>query len=154
AALIKKTLSLDENHHENDINFKVGDDTGRQRQSFGSNRDRGSRDQSSRSDRSDHGERGASAPRNRKRDDKDMVRMFFNVGNKDNLKPKHILGAIAGECNVKGSQIGAIDMLDKFTFVDVHKDIAKIVLKKMEGNKINNKKVSVEIAKTSKDKSI
>jgi ATP-dependent RNA helicase DeaD len=151
AALIKKTLSLDENHHENDINFKVGDDTGRQRQSFGSNRDRGSRDQSARGDR---GERGAGAPRNRKRDDKDMVRMFFNVGNKDNLKPKHILGAIAGECNVKGSQIGAIDMLDKFTFVDVHKDIAKIVLKKMEGNKINNKKVSVEIAKTSKDKSI
>jgi len=149
AALIKKILSLDVNHHENDINFSVGDDKGRQRQAFGNNRDRGSRDRNDRD-----GDRGSSAPRSRKRDDKDMVRMFFNVGNKDNLKPKHILGAIAGECNVKGSQIGAIDMLDKFTFVDVHKDIAKIVLKKMEGNKINNKKVSVEIAKTSKEKSI
>ncbi len=140
AALIKRTLSLESaNDNVEDINY-----------AFSNNRDRGnSRGNDRGRDSGDRYGRGKDTKRKR-HDDKDMVRMFFNVGVKDNMKPKHILGAIAGECNVRGKQIGAIDMLDKFTFVDVHKDIAKNVLSKMDGNKINNKKVSVEIAKKSK----
>lgn len=134
AALIKKSLSVsNEDNQEEDINYTFRDNR-RHSDSRGGN------------DRYNRGDRG---PRKR-RDDKDMVRMFFNVGVKDNLKPKHILGTIAGECNVRGKQIGSIDMLDNFTFVDVHKDIAKVVLKKMDGNKIGSKKVSVEIAKKSR----
>ena len=137
AALIKKSLDLEKTNQAEDINY-VGKDNnrrneGRSRNNSNSNSGRSNSDRS----KSSH----------KKRDDKDMVRMFFNVGAKDKLKPKHFLGAITGECNVSGSQIGAIDMLDKFTFVDVHKDVAKKVLKKMQGNQINNKKVSVEIAK-------
>lgn len=133
AALIKKALSLEtDDTVKDDINYSYRDD----RRTYG---ERSGGHSSGRRD----GNRGG------RRDDKDMVRMFFNVGTKDKLKPKHILGAIAGECNVRGKQIGSIDMLDNFTFVDVHQDISKKVLKKMHGNKINNKKVSVEIAKQS-----
>lgn len=138
AALIKKTLTLPDTKQNNDINYSIGEDRGNSRDRYGRN--------SSRS----HGKEERGSGRTRRQNDKDMVRMFFNVGKKDNMKPKHILGAIAGECNVKGSQIGAIAMLEKFTFVDVHKDISKKVLKHMNGNSINNKKVSVEIAKQSK----
>lgn len=132
AALIKKSLQAGgDSEHDEDINFAFKERKWEGRS--GGKRDFGSRDRK--------------GPR---RDDKDMVRMFLNVGVKDNLKPKNIMGAIAGECGIRGKQIGSIDMMDNFTFVDVHKDVAKTVLKKMNGNKINHKKVSIEIAKKSK----
>ena len=146
AALIKRTLQLEaDGEHGEDINFKVKD-ARKGRDDVRSGRDdaRAGRARDGRErDRDRDGSRA-------KRDDKDMVRMFLNVGVKDNLKPKNIMGAIAGECGIRGKQIGSIDMMDNFTFVDVHKDVAKIVLKKMDGNKINHKKVSIEIAKKSK----
>jgi len=141
AALIKKSLDLEKTNQVEDINFIGKESYNRDH----SRRDGGRRDTSRRGGHSDKFTKSK-----KRRDDKDMVRMFFNVGGKDNLKPKHFLGAITGECHVSGDQIGAIDMLEKFTFIDVHKDVAKKVLKKMQGNQINNKKVSVEIAKKSK----
>ena len=130
AALIKKSLSSEvDSEHADDINYTFRDDR-RKRQSSGERRERG----------------GKPA----RREDRDMVRMFLNVGVKDKLKPKHIMGAIAGECDIRGKQIGAIDMMDNFTFVDVHKDVAKKVLKVMNGNKINHKTISIEVAKKSR----
>ncbi len=135
AALIKRTLQLEGgNEHDEDINYSFKDS----RRGNDSQRD-------TRGRRGD----GDQRPRKPRRSDKDMVRMFLNVGVKDHLKPKHIMGAIAGECGIRGKEIGAIDMMDNFTFVDVHQDVAKKVLKKMNGNKINNKKVNIEIAKKS-----
>lgn len=131
AALIKRSLQLEAGgEHGEDINYQIKDS-------------RRSKDRLEQT----RGSRGDRKPR---REEKDMVRMFLNVGVKDNLKPKNIMGAIAGECGIKGKQIGSIDMMDNFTFVDVHRDVAKTVLKKMNGNKINHKKVSIEIAKKSK----
>ena len=48
-----------------------------------------------------------------------MVRLFINVGKKDKIKPGDILGAIAGESGMPGRLVGAIDMYDKYTFVEV-----------------------------------
>ena len=48
-----------------------------------------------------------------------MVRLFINVGKKDKIKPGDILGAIAGESGMPGRLGGAIDMYDKYTFVEV-----------------------------------
>ena len=144
AALIKKSLQSDsEGKKSEDINYAFKD-------SKSSYNDRNSRGRNDSRSRNDRGDRSSSKPR---RDDKDMVRMFLNVGVKDNLKPKNILGAIAGECDIRGKQIGSIDMMDNFTFVDVHKDVSEKVLKTMNGNKINNKKVSIEVAKKSKRRS-
>ena len=81
---------------------------------------------------------------------KNMVRLFFNVGKKDRVKPSHILGAITGECGISGNNVGQIDILDKFSFANVDKNSADKVLKKLNGKKINGKKVAVEKAKSSK----
>lgn len=143
AALIKKVLAFESDEEmAEDINFRYKEDKTRRperRPDRDDSRSRGSR-------RGDQDEEGS---RKKRANDKDMVRMFLNVGVKDNLKPKNILGAIAGECNIRGNMIGSIDMMDNFTFVDVHKDVAKTVLKKMDGNKINHKKISIEVAKKS-----
>ncbi len=77
----------------------------------------------------------------------DMTRLFLSVGKKDNVNPGDILGAIAGESNIDGNNIGAIDIFEDFTFVDVSKDVATQVIDSMDNNKIKGKKVNIEVAK-------
>jgi ATP-dependent RNA helicase DeaD len=76
-----------------------------------------------------------------------MTRLFLSLGRKDHIQPRDIVGAIAGEANIPGKTIGAIDIYDKFTFVDVPERDARVVLKAMDGNTIKGKPVQIDIAK-------
>ncbi len=84
---------------------------------------------------------GSSAP------EPGMTRLFFNLGRKDHLQPRDFVGAIAGEANIPGKVIGAIDIYDKFTFVDIPEREARTVVQAMDGNTIKGKMVNVDIAK-------
>ncbi len=75
-----------------------------------------------------------------------MVRLFINIGKSQKVKPKDILGAIAGETKMPGRLVGAIDVYDKYTFVEVPKDSAKAVLKAMKNVKIKGKAINIEPA--------
>lgn len=75
-----------------------------------------------------------------------MVRLFINIGKKDKIGPRHIVAAIAGETGLSGRLIGAIDVYDKFTFVEVPHDNAHEVLKIMKDNYIKGNKVNIEPA--------
>jgi len=75
-----------------------------------------------------------------------MVRLFVNIGKNDNVGPRHIVAAIAGETGIAGRLIGAIDVYDAFTFVEVPHDNAQEVLKIMQNNYIKGTKVNVEPA--------
>jgi ATP-dependent RNA helicase DeaD len=79
-----------------------------------------------------------------------MVRLFVNIGKKHKISAKDIVGAIAGETGIKGKVIGAIDIFDKFTFVEVPKENAKEVLKIMKNSQIKGKRINIEPAKTKK----
>ena len=85
----------------------------------------------------------------KRKNNKNMSRLFLNVGKIDMIRPSHILGAITGEANISGDQVGSIDMFEKFSFVDVANEVAKTVVKKLDNKKIKDKKVSVEMAKSS-----
>ena len=61
-----------------------------------------------------------------------------------------IVGAIAGETGMPGKLIGSIDMYDKYTFVEVPRAQADIVLEAMNRAKIKGKNVHVEMANTNK----
>ena len=80
------------------------------------------------------------------KNNKKMVRLFINVGRKQNIKPKDILGAIAGESGIPGKSVGSIDMFDKYTFVDVPGKYAKNVLKSMKRTKIKGRTINIETA--------
>nr|WP_295925419.1 DEAD/DEAH box helicase [uncultured Dyadobacter sp.] len=117
---------------------------GGERRSFGDDRrsggdrfGKGERREGSR----DGGERRQSAP------EAGMTRLFLSLGRKDHIMPKDIVGAIAGEANIPGKTIGAIDIYDKFTFVDVPERDARAVLRAMDGNTIKGKPVQIDIAK-------
>ncbi|MFP4662075.1 MAG: DEAD/DEAH box helicase [Halanaerobiales bacterium] len=75
-----------------------------------------------------------------------MVRLFINIGKKDRIGPGNIVAAIAGETGLEGRLIGAIDVYDRFTFVEVPHDKADQVLKIMQDNYIKGNKVNVEPA--------
>ncbi len=75
-----------------------------------------------------------------------MVRLFINIGKAQKVKPKDILGAIAGEANISGNLVGAIDLYDKYTFVEVPKENARDVLKAMKNVKIKGKAINIEPA--------
>ena len=76
-----------------------------------------------------------------------MVRLFINIGKKDKVKPSNILGAIAGESGMPGKLVGSIDMYDAYTFVEVPRKYADIVLKAMSNNvQIKGRTVNIEKA--------
>ena len=88
------------------------------------------------------------------KDDSRMVRLFINIGKKDKIKPSNILGAIAGESGMPGKLVGAIDMMDNYTFVDVPAIHAEIVLKAMIDNvQIKGRRVNMEKANQTRGKS-
>lgn len=75
-----------------------------------------------------------------------MTRLFINLGKNQNIKPGDILGAIAGESGMPGRLVGSIDMYDKYTFVEVPKNQADVVMEAMNRVKIKGKNVHVEKA--------
>lgn len=75
-----------------------------------------------------------------------MVRLFVNLGKKQNVRPGDILGAIAGETGMPGKLIGSIDMYDKYTFVEVPREYASEVIHTMKAAKIKGKSINIEPA--------
>jgi ATP-dependent RNA helicase DeaD len=76
-----------------------------------------------------------------------MVRLFMNIGRIDKVSPGDIVGAIAGETGIHGKVIGSIDIYDKYTFVEVPKEVTSDVLKAMKKVEIRGRKINIEPAK-------
>lgn len=81
------------------------------------------------------------------------VRLFFSAGKRDGLTIKNLLTYITDNAKVGASQIRNIDIMENFTFVNVDESIHQQVLTKCTGNKINKRKINVEVATGSKGKS-
>ncbi len=88
----------------------------------------------------------------RSKKDKDMVRLFMNIGSQKKVRVNDIVGAVAGEADISGKSIGAIDIFDNFSFVDVPSKYADKVVKAMNGNNIKGFKVNVEVSNDKKKK--
>jgi ATP-dependent RNA helicase DeaD len=75
-----------------------------------------------------------------------MVRLFIDVGRNGNVGPSDIVGAIANEAGVPGREIGAIDVHDQFTLVDIPAAYIDQVLRQMQGSRIRNYNANVRLA--------
>ena len=75
-----------------------------------------------------------------------MVRLFLDVGREARVGPADIVGAIANEAGVPGKAIGAIDVYDSFTLVDVPAEFAAQVIEGMSKARIRNQKANVRVA--------
>ena len=95
---------------------------------------------------SGRGRGGRSGGRGSRSGGDDMARLFINIGKNQNVKPGDILGAIAGESGMPGKMVGSIDMYDKYTFVEVPREQADIVLQAMKDVRIKGKNIHMEKA--------
>jgi ATP-dependent RNA helicase DeaD len=102
-------------------------------------RDRGDREERRSSSRED----GKKRPRI---DRGKMVRLFVSLGKKDHIKPGDIVGAFTSGTQISGSEIGSIDIYDKYSFVEVPENTVEYVLEGMNQNQIKGKRVNVEVA--------
>lgn len=75
-----------------------------------------------------------------------MTRLLVDAGRSHGVRPADIVGAIANEAGVPGRAIGAIDIYDDFTLVDVPAEFLAQVLAGMSGASIRSQPVRVRPA--------
>lgn len=75
---------------------------------------------------------------------KTWVRLFVSVGEKEEIGPGDLLGAIAGEAGVEGSQVGKIEIRETFSLVEVASSVADRVVRGVNGTTIRGRSVRVD----------
>jgi len=105
--------------------FRSGRDRDR-----GRGRDRGGRD------------RGGS----QRRDKGSFTRFFINVGRKDGIEPKNIIGLINDYTRDRDINVGAIELKDSFAFFEVGEDHATKILESFRNKKHKSRTLRVEVA--------
>jgi ATP-dependent RNA helicase DeaD len=87
------------------------------------------------------GGREAKPRRGRARGGVDVARVFVGLGRKAGVRPGDLVGAIANEAGIDSRDIGAIEITDNFSLVEVPDDAAEEVIRALRGTKIRGKKV-------------
>jgi ATP-dependent RNA helicase DeaD len=85
----------------------------------------------------------AARPRERAIGGGDVVRVYVSVGREAGVRPADLVGAITGEAGLPGSAVGAIQVADRFSLVEVAAADADAVLAALKGTTIRGKKVTV-----------
>jgi ATP-dependent RNA helicase DeaD len=75
-----------------------------------------------------------------------MVRLHIDAGRSRGVRPSDIVGSIANEADIPGRVIGAIDIYDEFTLVDVPAEFKQQVLGAMAGARLRNQPVNIRVA--------
>jgi len=80
--------------------------------------------------------------------DATMTTLVIAAGRKDKMRPGDILGALTGEAGqLKGTEIGKIEIHDRFSYVAVNQSIAKLAVERLQAGKIKGRKVRVHIVR-------
>jgi ATP-dependent RNA helicase DeaD len=72
-----------------------------------------------------------------------MTRLFIDAGRSAGIRPQDLVGAIAGESSLTGRQIGAIDIAERFSLVEVPESAGNEVIAALRATTIKGRKVSV-----------
>ncbi|GAA1292447.1 DEAD/DEAH box helicase [Saccharothrix xinjiangensis] len=72
-----------------------------------------------------------------------MTRLFVGAGRSAGIRPQDLVGAIAGEARLNGRDIGAIEIADRFSLVEVPEASAQQVIASLRGATIKGRKVTV-----------
>lgn len=83
--------------------------------------------------------------------DGDMVRLFINLGRKDNIQVSDLVKFIASTTGIKGKEIGRVDMLEKFSFFEVPKKHLDDVMTHLVGESLKGRRVNIEVANRKQD---
>jgi ATP-dependent RNA helicase DeaD len=76
------------------------------------------------------------------------VRLFIGAGREAGIRPGDLVGAITGEADVPSRSLGAIEIADKFSLVEVPEELADRIIAALKATKIRGQKVNVRREKT------
>jgi ATP-dependent RNA helicase DeaD len=69
--------------------------------------------------------------------------MYIGVGRSGGIRPADLVGAIANEARINSRSIGAIDITDRFSLVEVPAADIDRIIEALRGATIRGKKVTV-----------
>ena len=72
-----------------------------------------------------------------------MTRVYIGAGRKAGIRPGDLVGAIANEARVDSGNIGAIEIADRFSLVEVPESMAEQVIDALRSTTIKGKRVTV-----------
>ena len=102
-------------------------------------------------DNRDKKDGGSRSDRHRRRGKGDYTRFFINIGKKDGVVPKIIIGMINDNTKDRDINIGTIDLKDSFSFFEVEKKHASKVLSSFNNTKFKGRRVKVDVAEEKND---
>jgi len=100
---------------------------------------RDSRDRNSRDGR----ERKPRVPRGNRKPEEGMQRFRIEVGHVHGAKPGNIVGAIANEANINSKHIGAIEIYDNFSTVDLPEGMPKETRDTLQGTRVAGQRLNI-----------
>ena len=75
----------------------------------------------------------------------DMTRMFLNLGKLDKMGTNNMLDLLLS-CQISKSAIGKIDIMEKFSFIEVDESYKDVVLETLNGSYYKKRKITIETA--------
>lgn len=72
------------------------------------------------------------------------VKVFLTVGERDGVTVGDLLGAVTGEAEIQGSDVGRIEIKDTYSRVEVGVDAAPKILKALNGTSIRGRSVRAD----------
>ena len=73
----------------------------------------------------------------------ETTRLYLSVGRDAGVRPQDLVGAITGETSLSGRQIGAIEIAQRFSLVEVPAGAAEEVISALRGSKIRGRRATV-----------
>lgn len=73
----------------------------------------------------------------------DVTKLYIGLGRRAGIRPADLVGAITNEAGVAGRVIGAIDIADLFSLVEVPEDSANEIISALKGATIRGQRVTV-----------
>jgi ATP-dependent RNA helicase DeaD len=67
--------------------------------------------------------------------------LFVTVGERDNVRPADLVGAIANQAGLTGASVGKIDIRASHSIVEVASDSAESVIERLNGTTIRGRRV-------------
>ena len=92
--------------------------------------------------RPDHGKPRRSPTRGRSLAG-EVARLFVGAGRNAGIRPQDLVGAITGEAGIPGREVGAIEIADRFSLVEVPEEVADNVIAALRASSIKGKRVIV-----------
>jgi hypothetical protein len=82
--------------------------------------------------------------------EKESVRLFVNIGRNRKVFPREFLGFITAEAEVSREDIGAIRILENYSFIQVRIEAADAIIEALNGKSFRGKTLAVSYARSSR----